>query len=94
MAIKSICSFPRMRRYKPYTSVVESLKKSTFLEVVDKKYIKRKVALTIDPTVTLQEIEDVKKEKGKKSNKPPANQPWMTKGMVSSCELERYDLCI
>ncbi|KAH0084901.1 hypothetical protein KCU96_g10557, partial [Aureobasidium melanogenum] len=37
--IKKICQFPKMRKYKPYRSVVESLKKSTMLEVIDNKYI-------------------------------------------------------
>lgn len=55
------------------------------LEIVDNKYIKRKVPLAIDPTVTLEEIKAVMEEEQKKKNgnKPPADQPWMTKGMVS-----------
>ena len=74
-----------MRKYKPYRSVVESLKKSTMLEVIDNKYIKRRVPLAIEPTVTPEEIKAAMEEEQKKKggNKPPADQPWMTKGMVS-----------
>lgn len=87
VSIKNICGFPKMRRYKPYRSVVESLKKSALLEVVDDKYIKRKTPLTLQPTVTPEEIQATKEEDQKKSNLPPADQPWMTKGMVSLSSL-------
>lgn len=77
-----------MRKYKPYRSVVESLKKSTELEIIDNKYIKRRIPLAIEPTVTPEEIKAVKEEEQKrKGNRPPADQPWMTKGMVSALQL-------
>ncbi|OJD36420.1 argonaute sirna chaperone complex subunit arb1 [Diplodia corticola] len=43
--IRSICGFPKMRRYKPYLQVVEALKKSVFLDVVEGNKIKRKLPL-------------------------------------------------
>lgn len=73
-----------MRKYKPYRSVVESLKKSTMLEVIDNKYIKRKVPLTIEhmaPEKIKAVLEEEQEKKG--FNRPPPDQPWMTKAMVS-----------
>lgn len=74
-----------MRKYKPFRSVVESLKKSTMLEVIDNKYIKRRVPLAIDPTVSPEEVKAAMEEEQKRKGNvaPPADQPWMTKGMVS-----------
>ncbi|KAB2581067.1 Argonaute-binding protein 1 [Lasiodiplodia theobromae] len=45
VSIKSICGFPKMRRYKPFRQVVEALKKSAFLDVVEGNKIKRKLPL-------------------------------------------------
>lgn len=84
VTIKHICGFPRMRKYKPYTSVVASLRKSTFLDVVDNKYLVRKVPLSIEVNVTPQKVEDARVEEQKKKKTPiPADKPWLTKGMVS-----------
>lgn len=81
VSIKHICGFSRMRKYKPYRSVVESLKKSEFLNIIDDKFIQRKVPLALSPTVTPQQVEQ------KKAEVTPVQkveyQPWETKGMVS-----------
>ncbi|KAK8212021.1 Argonaute siRNA chaperone complex subunit Arb1-domain-containing protein [Phyllosticta capitalensis] len=45
VSIKSICGFKKMRQYKPFLQVVESLKKSAFLDVLPDKTIKRKIPL-------------------------------------------------
>jgi hypothetical protein len=77
-----------MRKYKPFRAVVESLKRSTALEVIDNKYIKRRVPLAIEPTVSPEEIKAaMEQEQKRKGNTPPADQPWMTKGMVSCLRL-------
>ncbi|TKA62472.1 hypothetical protein B0A49_07008, partial [Cryomyces minteri] len=71
VSVKHICGFKKMRGYRPHTAVIASLKKSTFLEIVDGKLIRRKVPLSIKPTVESEATVPVKKE----------DQPWMTKGM-------------
>lgn len=78
-----------MRKYKPFRSVVESLKRSTKLEVIDNKYIKRRVPLAIDPTVSPEEIKAAMEEEQKRKGNVilPADQPWLTKGMVSCLQL-------
>ncbi|KAH0046561.1 hypothetical protein KCU72_g9632, partial [Aureobasidium melanogenum] len=89
--IKKICQFPKMRKYKPYRSVVESLKKSTMLEVIDNKYIKRRVPLTIEPMAP-EEVKAVLEEEQKKKgiNRPPPDQPWMTKAMMKPTGFEEF----
>ena len=82
VSLKHICGFKKMRGYKPYRSVVESLKKSEFLDIVDNKYIKRKAPLAITPTVAPQSEENYAKEKQRKPVKD-ATAPHLTKGMVS-----------
>lgn len=54
------------------------------LEVIDNKYIKRRVPLTIEPMAP-EEVKAVLEEEQKKQgiNRPPPDQPWMTKAMVS-----------
>ncbi|KAI4725338.1 hypothetical protein E4T49_06944 [Aureobasidium sp. EXF-10728] len=89
--IKKLCQFPKMRKYKPYRSVVESLKKSTLLEVIDNKYIKRRVPLSVEPTVSPEEIKvAMEQEQTRKGPRPPANQPWMTKGMMKPTGFEEF----
>lgn len=54
------------------------------LEVIDNKYIKRRIPLAIDPTVTPEEIKAAMDEEQKRKGPVrPADQPWITKGMVS-----------
>lgn len=94
VSVKHICGFARMRKYKPYRSVVESLKKSTFLDVVDDKYLQRKVPLSLTPTVAPQKVEEARKEE-RKIKKIPVNlpqklEPWMTKGMVRILAYSTY----
>ncbi|KAI5248592.1 hypothetical protein E4T43_01325 [Aureobasidium subglaciale] len=91
VTLKTICGFPRMRKYKPYRSVVESLKKSKLLEMVDDKYIKRRVPLAIAPTVSAEEIQAAKEaDQKKKGYVIPADQPWMTKGMMRPTGFEEF----
>ncbi|KAI5257263.1 hypothetical protein E4T42_01231 [Aureobasidium subglaciale] len=91
VTLKTICGFPRMRKYKPYRSVVESLKKSKLLEIVDDKYIKRRVPLAIAPTVSAGEIQAAKEaDQKKKGYVIPADQPWMTKGMMRPTGFEEF----
>ena len=83
VSIKHICGFAKMRKYKPYRAVVESLKKSHTLEVVDNKYIVRTVPLTIAPTVVAQEVAATSMTKAKGATvSQPQLQPWLTKAMV------------
>ncbi|KAF2143749.1 uncharacterized protein K452DRAFT_350177 [Aplosporella prunicola CBS 121167] len=56
VSISRICGFRKMRGYKPMSQVVQSLRKSIFLEVVDNKKIRRKTPLTL-PTI-LDEVSD------------------------------------
>ncbi|KAK7538262.1 Argonaute siRNA chaperone complex subunit Arb1-domain-containing protein, partial [Phyllosticta citribraziliensis] len=45
VSIRSICGFKKMRQYKPFSQVVESLKKSAFLDVLPDKTVRRKIPL-------------------------------------------------
>lgn len=91
VSIKHILGFARMRKYKPRLAVVESLKKCTTLVVVDNKYLKRKIPLTLEPKVTPQQLEEAHKEEIQKKNPPPViHQPWMTKGMRKPTGFEEY----
>ena len=47
VSLKVICGFPRMKSYKPYSRVVHALRKSTKLEVVDSKFVRRLEPLTL-----------------------------------------------
>ncbi|KAF2459108.1 Argonaute siRNA chaperone complex subunit Arb1-domain-containing protein, partial [Lineolata rhizophorae] len=49
--IKHICGFPRMRKFKPFTQVVEALRRSAFLEVCSGNTIRRRVPLLPDMLV-------------------------------------------
>ncbi|TKA63134.1 hypothetical protein B0A49_09908 [Cryomyces minteri] len=80
VSVKHICGFKKMRGYRPHTAVIASLKKSTFLEIVDGKLIRRKVPLSIKPSVEPEATVPVKKE----------DQPWMTKGMLKATGFEEY----
>ncbi|KAF2226707.1 Argonaute siRNA chaperone complex subunit Arb1-domain-containing protein [Elsinoe ampelina] len=51
-----ITGFGRMRGYKPKSIVAEALKKSTFIEFTDKKHIRRRVPLSIEPKVEPEKI--------------------------------------
>lgn len=84
VSIKHICGFSRMRNYKPYTSVVASLKKSTTLDVVESdKALVRKVPFTGPVTVAPQTEEEAREEQAhKRAVQMQANKPWLTKGMV------------
>lgn len=45
VSVRSICGFKKMRQYKPFLQVVESLKQSAFLDVLPDKTIRRKIPL-------------------------------------------------
>lgn len=82
ITIRHVCGFPKMRKFKPYTSVVASLKRSDTIEVVDNKYIRRRKPLSIRPTVVPKIAED----RQKKEMNP--NKPWETKGMLQPTGFE------
>ncbi|KAL1304252.1 hypothetical protein AAFC00_000668 [Neodothiora populina] len=94
VSIKHICGFARMRKYKPYRSVVESLKKSTLLDVVENKFLKRKTPLAISPKVAPQTSENNAKNSTQKAVSHIAQaaqgKPWMTKGMLKPTGFEEY----
>jgi len=77
VSVSRICGFKKMRQYKPPTLVRASLKKSTFIEFTDPKHIRRRVPLSIAPTVEPEVIENQAK-----NQRAPPDQPWLTKGMV------------
>lgn len=71
VSIKSICGFKKMRQYRPYLQVVEALKKSAFLDVVEGNKIKRKVPLMGKTVLDENDSEfDVDVEPDKESAKP------------------------
>jgi lupus La protein len=53
--IKTIHSFKRMRHFQPYSALVEALKESNFLEVVDGDQVKRKKPLVLQPNMSRSE---------------------------------------
>ncbi|KAH7063373.1 Argonaute siRNA chaperone complex subunit Arb1-domain-containing protein [Macrophomina phaseolina] len=90
VSIKSICCFKKMRQYKPYPQVVEALKKSAFLDVVDGGMIKRKVPFmgkTVldeysddsDDNFGADEEPAIRPPQAKKTKKQPVQQPQMRK---------------
>lgn len=83
VTIRHICGFARMRKYKPYTFVVASLRKSTFLDVVENKFLKRKVPFSKEQTVQPKKIEEARKEEQGRKTRILTDKPWLTKGMVS-----------
>ncbi|KAL9064820.1 MAG: hypothetical protein Q9157_007696 [Trypethelium eluteriae] len=82
VSIRSICGFPRMRKYRPYTEVVEALKFSTKLEVVDDKAIRRR-----DPLRLPLKVEPEKKEVARRE---ALAQGGMTKGLLKPTGFEEY----
>lgn len=100
VSVKHILGFSRMRKYKPPTAVIESLKKSTFLDVVDGKYLRRKVPLNLTLLVEPQSQESARKEKKVQQEKKLSHvvqqaqdKPWLTKGMVSCLMMFHLDTC-
>lgn len=72
VSINRICGFKKMRRFKPRQAVIAFLRKSTFLEVVDDKYIRRRVPLSIEPRAVPEKI----------FQQLPDDKPWITKAFV------------
>ncbi|KAI9713022.1 MAG: hypothetical protein M1820_001007 [Bogoriella megaspora] len=60
VSIKSISGFPRMRRYKPFSQVVNALRLSNELEVVEGNCIRRRKPLTL-PLQVKPEVAEVHK---------------------------------
>jgi hypothetical protein len=52
VSIGEILGWKRMRRFRPKLQVIEALKKSAFLEIVDGKRIRRRMALVEDNDTT------------------------------------------
>ncbi|GAM90197.1 hypothetical protein ANO11243_082380 [Dothideomycetidae sp. 11243] len=93
VSVSRISGFSRMRQFKPLRDIKAALAKSTTLEFVDAKYIRRRVPLAIPPRVLPSLIS------GK--NAPPAavqpgqslvdiGKPWLTKGMLKPTGFEPY----
>ncbi|KAL9088919.1 MAG: hypothetical protein Q9165_005976 [Trypethelium subeluteriae] len=82
VSIRSICGFPRMRKYRPYTEVVEALKLSTKLEVIDGKFIRRRTPLTLPLKVEPKQKEVNRRE--------ALAQEGVTKGSFKPTGFEEY----
>jgi hypothetical protein len=67
VSIGEILGWKRMRRYRPKLQVIEALKKSAFLEVVDGKRIRRRLAL-------VEDIDDTPITGKLKKTEPPAEE--------------------
>ena len=80
VSVSRICGFKKMRQYKPPALVKASLKKSTFLEFTDDKHIRRRIPLSIKPTVAPEAID--------MAPKPNPDTPWITKGMLKPTGFE------
>ncbi|KAF2435359.1 hypothetical protein EJ08DRAFT_645662 [Tothia fuscella] len=53
--IKKIHSFKRMQRFQPYSAVVEALKDSKILDVIDDDEVKRKTPLKLQEGMTMEQ---------------------------------------
>ena len=82
VSIKSICGFPRMRKYKPVTLVVSALRLSTELEVVDDNFIRRQQPFTLPLQVKPEEKEVEKLQ--------VLSQDGVTKGLLKPTGFEEY----
>lgn len=82
VSIKRICGFSRMKSYKPVGQVVNALKNSKQLEVVDDKYIRRRQPLTLPLQVEPDENEVRRQEL--------LSQDGVTKGMLKPTGFEDY----
>lgn len=84
VSINEILGFKKMRGYKPKAQVKKSLSMSTFIEVKDGKFIRRRTPLPIAPRVKAEISE--KRERDRKL----VEQPWLTKGMLKPTGFEQY----
>nr|OQO16438.1 hypothetical protein B0A51_14826 [Rachicladosporium sp. CCFEE 5018] len=89
VSLKQILSWGRMRDFKPPSDVKNALRESTVVEVVENKYIRRKIPYDmakakVDPAIRAQELVDSKR------NVILAANPHLTKGLLKSNGLE-YD---
>ncbi|KAK6429051.1 hypothetical protein LTR95_014801 [Oleoguttula sp. CCFEE 5521] len=87
VSLKHILSWGRMRDYKPPGDVKNALRESTIVEVVDNKYIRRKIPYDmakakVDPAIRAQELVDNKR------NVILAANPHLTKALLKSNGLE------
>jgi hypothetical protein len=86
-------SWRKMRKYKPKSQVIASLKKSNFLEVVEGKRIRRRVPIILDDEPSDDDLtQDFHEKKPKILPTPrplldPAK-PWITKGLLKPTGFE------
>ena len=82
VSLHHITSFKKMRKYKQPAKILDTLRQSQVVKVVDKKKIQRRYplsqAITVKPVLS---VDHVKKT-------VPADQPWMTKGMLKPTGFE------
>lgn len=85
VSIKHIHGFRKMSKYKPYSAVRAALRLSDKVEVVDNKYLRRCVPLTVPLKVVpkLNTEENARRE-------ILAAKPWLTKGMLKPTGFEEY----
>ncbi|OQO09481.1 hypothetical protein B0A48_04881 [Cryoendolithus antarcticus] len=87
VSLKQILSWGRMRDFKPSGDVKNALRESTIVEVVDNKYIRRKIPYDmakakVEPAIRAQELVDSKK------NVVLAANPHLSKGMLRPTNFE------
>lgn len=79
--VKKILSFSKMRRFKPKTLVIATLRESDLVEIVDDKYIRRRtplnVPLQVEPSLSIDNRARILAEK-----------PWMTKALLKPTGFE------
>jgi len=90
-------SWRKMRKYKPKSQVIASLKKSSFLEVVDGKRIRRRVPIILDGEPSDDDLtQDFYETKPKITPTPrpllDPDKPWITKGLLKPTGFED-DFC-
>lgn len=86
VSIAQILSYPRMRKYKPKGAVVAALKDSTTLEVVEGKYVKRKIPFDMAKAQVQPQLKQEQVNAQKASLM--ANNPHLTKGMLKPTGFE------
>jgi hypothetical protein len=89
ISIDQITHFPRMRKYKPRSAVIDALEQSTIIEVVKRKYIRRRIPVDM----ATAEVEDKPLSAQERENQRilavlEAN-PHLTRGMLKATGFER-----
>ncbi|KAF2148931.1 hypothetical protein K461DRAFT_232523 [Myriangium duriaei CBS 260.36] len=94
VSITRICNLPELRQYRPGSLIKSALRKSAFLEFTDNKHIRRRVPLTLQPTVESAVIDDPHSQKDMAvrpgQSLTDLSKPWLTKGMLKPTGFEPY----